>query len=236
MQTVSLSPLAESQGRIELLGLAPEHLAQVIESFGEKPFRSRQLAEWIYKKQVWDFSKMSNLSKALRQALQDHCKLSRLSLAHRQVSQRDGTAKYLFTCEDGQTVEAVYLPHDGRSTACISTQVGCAMGCRFCATGLSGFSRDLSPAEIYGQVLGIEEDQGILLDNLVYMGMGEPMANWEAVAQSVAILVAPEGRAWGKRHITLSTCGVVTGIDKLAAWGPDWQSPCTAQTMPSVAA
>jgi 23S rRNA (adenine2503-C2)-methyltransferase len=116
-------------------------------------------------------------------------------------------------------VESVFLPHEGRNTACISTQVGCAMGCRFCATGLSGFSRDLSPAEILGQVLGIEADQGCELDNLVYMGMGEPMANWDAVAESVAILYAPEGRAWGRRKITLSTCGVVSGIEKLAASG-----------------
>jgi 23S rRNA (adenine2503-C2)-methyltransferase len=205
--------------RIELLGLSPEHLGQVLMQLGEKPYRAKQLAEWIYKKKMWDFAQMSNLSKALRAGLQAHCQISALKLHERQVSKRDGTAKYLFQCADGELIESVFLPHEGRSTACISTQVGCAMGCRFCATGLGGLSRNLSPAEIIGQVLGMEADQNCELDNLVYMGMGEPFSNWDHVEDSITILLAPEGRAWGKRKITLSTCGVVSGIEKLAASG-----------------
>jgi 23S rRNA (adenine2503-C2)-methyltransferase len=219
LASTSLGAAASAGPRVELLGLSPQSLARVVSSLGDKPYRSRQLAGWIYKERVWDFAAMSNLSKPLRAALAEQCSISKLSLARKQVSQRDGTAKLLFTCGDGETVEAVYLPHEGRATACISTQVGCAMGCKFCATGASGFSRDLTPAEILGQVLGIEDELKVTLDNLVYMGMGEPLANWEAVAESIAILTAPEGRAWGKRHITLSTCGLVPGIEALAASG-----------------
>lgn len=205
--------------KTELLGLSLEKLSEIIQNLGEKGFRSRQLAEWIYKKKVRDFSLMHNLSKSLREKLALECQVGHLETANRQVSQRDGTTKYLFRCADGELVEAVYLPHEGRSTVCLSTQVGCAMGCRFCATGESGFSRHLTPAEIVGQILAIEEDKGEDVDNLVYMGMGEPMANWPSVQESLAILTAPSGRNWPGRKITLSTCGVVPGIEKLAASG-----------------
>jgi 23S rRNA (adenine2503-C2)-methyltransferase len=205
--------------KTELLGLSLEKLSEVIQSLGEKGYRARQLSEWIYKKKVSDFSQMHNLSKALREKLAAHCQVGKLEVARKQVSLRDGTTKYLFRCADGELVESVFLPHEGRSTACISTQVGCAMGCRFCATGESGFARHLTPAEIVGQVTAIEEDKGAELDNLVYMGMGEPMANWKAVSESVAILTAPAGRNWSGRKITLSTCGVVPGIDNLAESG-----------------
>ena len=136
-----------------------------------------------------------------------------------QRSQRDGTAKYLFRCEDGQLVESVFLPHEGRNTACLSTQVGCAMGCKFCATGESGFARNLTPGEIVAQVIGMEADQGQEIHNLVLMGMGEPLHNWENVRESMSALLDPAGRNWGPRKITLSTCGVVSGIDKLTESG-----------------
>jgi 23S rRNA (adenine2503-C2)-methyltransferase len=215
-----LNPTATaSPAKTELLGLSLEKLGTILESLGEKGYRARQLAEWIYKKKVGDFGLMHNLSKALREKLAASCQVGRLEVASRMESKRDGTTKYLFRCADGELVESVWLPHEGRHTACLSTQVGCAMGCRFCATGESGFSRHLSPAEIVGQVLAIEEDQGRALDNLVYMGMGEPMANWEAVAESTSILTSPAGRNWSGRKITLSTCGVVPGIAKLAESG-----------------
>ncbi len=225
MQTqTETPPLAALQGppedpKIELLGMPLKKLEDLLEGFGEKRFRAVQLAEWIYKKKSWDFESMTNLSKSLREKLKRHCRVSLLTVARRQVSRRDGTTKYLFRCPDGELVESVYLPHEGRRTACLSTQVGCAMGCRFCATGDSGFSRHLSSWEIVAQVLGIEADQGLELDNLVYMGMGEPMHNWEGTRESLATLLDPAGRGFGPRHVTVSTCGVVPGILKLAESG-----------------
>jgi 23S rRNA (adenine2503-C2)-methyltransferase len=136
-----------------------------------------------------------------------------------QRSQRDGTAKYLFKCADNQLVESVFLPHEGRNTACLSTQVGCAMGCKFCATGDSGFARNLTPGEIVEQIFGMEADQGQEIDNLVLMGMGEPLHNWDNVREALTALLAPAGRNWGPRKITLSTCGVVSGIEKLRESG-----------------
>ena len=135
---------AEIIQKQELLGVSLPRLQAFFERLGEKPFRARQVFEWIYKKNVTDFESMSNLSQELRDRLAREFKVSSLSPARKQVSQRDGTTKFLFRCDDGELIESVFLPHDGRNTACISTQVGCAMACAFCATtGDSGFSRNL---------------------------------------------------------------------------------------------
>jgi len=209
-----MSPSLAGEKR-ELLGLSLEHIQGVLAEFGEKPFRARQLYEWIYKKGVSDFSAMSNLSAPLRDKLSASCQVGRLGTHRKQVSERDGTSKFLFQCHDGELIEAVFLPHDGRNTACISTQVGCAMACAFCATGDSGFSRNLAPAEIIGQVDAIERETGQPLHNLVFMGMGEPLHNWEAVKETLQALFSPAGRHWGPRRVTISTCGVVSGIDAL---------------------
>jgi 23S rRNA (adenine2503-C2)-methyltransferase len=186
---------------------------------GEKSFRAKQIFEWLYKKGVADFSGMSNLSASLRQKLEEHFETLSLGIHRKQVSGRDGTIKFLFRCADGELIESVFLPHEGRNTACLSTQVGCAMACAFCATGDSGFSRNLSPSEIVGQVLAIERESGQALQNLVLMGMGEPLHNWEAVHEALSILMSPAGRHWGPRRLTISTCGVVSGMDKLTESG-----------------
>jgi 23S rRNA (adenine2503-C2)-methyltransferase len=203
----------------DLLGLSKDTLSAEFATLGEKPFRAKQVMEWVYKKNTRDFTKMSTLAKPLRDRLAADYTISSLSAHKVQRSQRDGTAKYLFKCADGELVESVFLPHEGRNTACLSTQVGCAMGCKFCATGESGFARNLTPGEIVAQVQGMEADQGQEIHNLVLMGMGEPLHNWDAVHEAMSALLDPAGRNWGPRKITLSTCGVVSGIDKLTASG-----------------
>jgi 23S rRNA (adenine2503-C2)-methyltransferase len=203
----------------DLLGLSKASLIAELDSLGEKPFRARQIFEWVYKRKVSDFSGMNNLGKSLRERLDAGYTLSTLAAYRVQRSKRDGTAKYLFQCSDGQLVESVFLPHEGRNTACLSTQVGCAMGCTFCATGESGFARNLSPGEIVAQVQGMEADQGAEIHNLVLMGMGEPLHNWENVREAMSALLDPAGRQWGPRHITLSTCGIASGIDALRESG-----------------
>ena len=213
MKTAAIDP------KTDLLGLPIPQLEDYLEGLGEKRFHARQVAEWIYKRKVFDFSKMTNLSKSLRQKLVELGTVSGLTIEKRRVSRRDGTAKVLFKSADGALVESVFLPHESRATACISTQVGCGMGCRFCASGLNGLARNLSSAEILAQVLGLEQDQGRELDNLVYMGMGEPLHNWEAVAASISVLTDSKARGWTGRKITLSTCGLAPGIRKLAESG-----------------
>jgi 23S rRNA (adenine2503-C2)-methyltransferase len=203
----------------DLLGLSLASLAAELGRLGEKPFRARQIFEWVYKHRVEDFGRMNNITKALRERLLADYTFAALHPHRIQRSQRDGTAKYLFQCQDGQLVESVFLPHEGRNTACLSTQVGCAMGCTFCATGESGFSRNLSPGEIVAQIHGMEADQGAEIHNLVLMGMGEPLHNWDGVREAMSALMDPAGRQWGPRKITLSTCGVVPGIDALRESG-----------------
>jgi 23S rRNA (adenine2503-C2)-methyltransferase len=190
-----------------------------METLGEKPFRAKQIFEWVYKHRIEDFSRMNNISRVFRDRLVADYGLTILSPHRVQRSQRDGTAKYLFRCQDGQLVESVFLPHEGRNTACLSTQVGCAMACAFCATGDSGFGRNLTPGEIVAQIHGMEADQGAEIHNLVLMGMGEPLHNWENVREAMSALLDPAGRNWGPRKITLSTCGVVPGIDALRESG-----------------
>jgi 23S rRNA (adenine2503-C2)-methyltransferase len=205
-------PTAEKR---ELLGLPLDELQALVAELGEKPFRARQLYEWIHKKQVSDFASMSDLSAPFREKLEARCRVGSLATHRKQVSERDGTSKFLFRCDDGELIESVFLPHEGRNTACISTQVGCAMACAFCATGDSGFSRNLRASEIIGQVNAIERETGQELQNLVFMGMGEPLHNWDNVRETLETLFNPAGRHWGPRRVTISTCGVVSGIDAL---------------------
>lgn len=201
----------------DILGLSPDSLAAEFATMGEKPFRATQVMEWLYKHRLKDFGQMNNLSKGFRERLVAEYRAASLGQHRVQRSQRDGTAKYLFKCDDGELVESVFLPHEGRNTACLSTQVGCAMGCKFCATGDSGFARNLTPGEIIAQIEGMEADQGQEIHNLVLMGMGEPLHNWDNVREALSALLAPAGRNWGPRKITVSTCGVVSGIDALTA-------------------
>jgi 23S rRNA (adenine2503-C2)-methyltransferase len=200
-----------------------EELAALLEQRGAKPYRARQIFEWVYQKQAASFDKMSNLPAELRHGLAEEFVVRGTKVVETAESHETKTTKYLIRLNDGETVETVVMWDRGRPTICVSTQVGCALGCVFCATGQSGFVRDLAPGEIVGQVLAVAEtaEFGERKPNLVYMGMGEPMLNYDATAKSIRILMDPHGLGIGARKITVSTAGIVFGIDRFAQ--EEWQ-------------
>ncbi|HHZ05029.1 radical SAM protein, partial [Acetomicrobium hydrogeniformans] len=184
-------------------------------NFGLQRYRADQICQWIYQKKVFDFQEMTNLSKELRGKLADAVMVAPPILTREETS-KDGTKKYLWQFHDGERVESVLLTQEGRLTACLSTQVGCPLACTFCASGQGGFVRDLSAGEIVGQFLAMENLAGRDIDNVVYMGMGEPFLNQESVFKSIKILNEPKMRGLGIRRITISTAGIVPGILALA--------------------
>lgn len=206
--------------RISLTDLSPEEIAEQLHI---KPFQGRQIFRWIQKKQVFDFEKMTDLSKDLRAALAQKCVAHRLELVTISESPTTGTRKALLRLEDGETVESVLIRDRERLTLCLSSQVGCAVKCSFCATGFSGFARNLSPGEIVEQALFLLRDfdtEG-RNPNIVYMGMGEPFRNYDAVVKSIRILMNPEGLNIGARRITVSTAGEAERIRNFA--DEEWQ-------------
>ncbi|GAB6100689.1 23S rRNA (adenine(2503)-C(2))-methyltransferase RlmN [Halanaerocella petrolearia] len=204
------------EDKIELIGQNLVELKKLMSELDQASFRAKQLFSWLYDKKVTSFSDMSNLAKDLRKQLQNKTELNRLDVVASQESE-DGTEKYLFKLEDGKRIESVYLPiEDKRHSLCISTQVGCAMGCEFCATGLHGLTRNLTAGEIINQILTVEEIKGVRITNVVFMGMGEPLANYEQVLKAVKLMNHNQGLNIGMRKITLSTCGLVPEIKKLA--------------------
>jgi 23S rRNA (adenine2503-C2)-methyltransferase len=201
----------------ELIGLTLEELEAVARDLGEPPYRGRQLAAWVYGKGAMTFAAMTDLPQALRERLSSAATLTRVrAILRRDAS--DATTKVLLGLRDGATVEAVVMRYDdGRRTACVSTQVGCGMGCTFCATGLAGLTRNLDAGEIVEQVLALERETAERMTNVVFMGMGEPLANYDATVKAVRLLNAPWARGLGMRHITISTVGLVPQIRRLAA-------------------
>ncbi len=198
----------------DLKSLDHHQLEVFLDELGEKKFRAKQLLHWIYQRDVIDFDRMSDLSKALRGRLQERARISSLSAATVETS-TDGTRKYLFQLEDGEFIEAVRIPMEAqRATLCISTQVGCAMGCRFCMTGSFGLTRNLRAEEIVNQVCAAREDGPVT--NIVLMGMGEPLNNFAQVVKALNILYLDDGLGYGTRRVTLSTCGLVPEIRRLA--------------------
>jgi 23S rRNA (adenine2503-C2)-methyltransferase len=187
-----------------------------MEEWHEPPFRADQICGWLYERRTFSFEEMTNLSKELRRKASETFGPAVPKIEKVEVSKRDGTQKILWSLRDGESVESVLLEQDGRKTACISTQVGCPLACSFCATGQSGFVRNLSCGEIVGQFLAMEKDQGSLIDNLVFMGMGEALLNMEAFLKAVRNLKHPKMRSLGARRMTVSTAGVVPGIHALA--------------------
>lgn len=183
--------------------------------WGLPRYRAEQLCQWIYGKKVFNMHEMTNLSKELRERLVYEL-LILPPITVREDESKDGTRKFLFQLYDGEQIESVLIPQGTHSTACISSQVGCPLACSFCATGQSGFSRDLTAGEIVGQLLAIEKRMGRDVENVVYMGMGEPLLNSAAVFKSIEILHSPKMRNLGARHITISTSGIVPGILELA--------------------
>jgi 23S rRNA (adenine2503-C2)-methyltransferase len=202
---------------IRLMG-AGELTAELVE-MGERPFRAMQIYEWLWVKSAVDFDSMTNLSKSLRSLLQEHYEIKNAVMSQAQHSE-DGTVKSIFRLQDGNLVEGVLIPTETRATACISSQVGCSLSCKFCATGYMKRMRNLDAGEIYDQVVLINQQSLDLLQrplsNIVFMGMGEPLLNYRNVIQAIDHLTSPEGLDMSPKRITVSTAGIAKMIRKLA--------------------
>lgn len=197
--------------------LSLEEIQKAVADLGEKPYRAKQISEWVYKKRATGFDQMTNLPLDLRRQLSERFCLRLVNLVKEVVSEQSGTTKYLFELFDGRLIESVFLPHARGATLCISSQVGCAFKCSFCATGSMGFIRNLSSGEIVDQVNFVRyylSEQGRPFSNVVFMGMGEPLSNLENVLKAVGILIDQVGI--GARHITISTVGIPKAIVRLA--------------------
>ncbi len=214
MTQVTLPPLKNS-GLAPLIGKTQAELVDLFTEMGHPRFRAEQVHHWLYVKCVQSFDEMLNLSKGFRQHLAERFQIGTLQIASKQVSE-DGTVKYLFQCADGNVIESVlmYFEERGSYALCVSTQVGCAINCSFCATGKMGLKRHLSASEIVEQYVQIQADSGKEIRNVVYMGQGEPLHNYENTVKSLRIL--NESCEVGMRRITVSTSGLVDHIDKLA--------------------
>lgn len=219
-------PMQDAEGRRELVGLSREELAAEMVAMGEKPFRAKQIWHWIYHQGARDFAAMSSIAKPLQARLAERFTIGRPGVTTEQTS-TDGTRKWLFAFRDGQQVETVYIPDEDRGAVCISSQVGCTLSCTFCHTGTQRLVRNLGAAEIVGQFMAARDsygewptptgEEGRLLSNIVVMGMGEPLYNYENIAKALTILMDHEGIGLSRRRITLSTSGVVPMMDKCGA-------------------
>jgi len=205
---------------LNLLDLDRQGLEDYFSELGEKSFRASQVVQWIHQKGVTDFQQMSNLSQALRDHLQNHTVIRMPEVVYDATS-TDGTRKWLLQLDDGNRIETVYIPEDDRGTLCVSSQVGCALDCSFCSTGRRGFNRNLSTAEIISQVLlatrliDEEKKPGRTVTNVVLMGMGEPLLNFDNVVRAVRIMMDDFAYGLSKRRVTVSTAGVVPAMDRL---------------------
>ena len=215
--------MTETNSRTSLLASTPEDLVTVMADLNEKPYRAKQLTEWIFRKRVETFAEMTNLSPALQAKLSERFYLRSLTVARVEGSE-DTTRKFLLKLNDGRFVETVLIPaslspegeRSARQTLCVSSQVGCAYDCKFCASGLAGFTRNLTADEIVEQVVQVEKHSGKRVDNLVFMGMGEPLSNYTNVTKAITVLNGDWGIGIGARHITVSTSGLAPQIMKLA--------------------
>lgn len=204
----------------DFLSLDLSRLKGALAELKEPEFRAVQLFEWVYKRGVSDFSAMSNLPKTLRERLGREFYFSPLKLLEREAD-KEGTEKFLWELDGGETIESVGLRHPNHLTLCLSTQVGCALACAFCATGAGGFVRNLTSGEIVAQVVHMERELGEGADNIVFMGMGEPLLNEENLYRAIETLHSPHGRNLGIRRFTVSTAGLPEAIERLADSGKD---------------
>lgn len=202
---------------VDIKSMTPEELAAWLKELGEPAFRAKQIFKWLYRG-VTSFEEMTDLSKALRQKLEEEALLTPPTVARKQASREDGTVKYLWRLADGNCVESVLMRYRHGNTVCISCQVGCRMGCAFCASTIAGKVRDLTPTEMLDQVLFTQMDSGAPVSNIVLMGIGEPLDNFDTVLRFLTLVNHPDGLNIGMRHISLSTCGLVGQIDKLAQY------------------
>ncbi len=191
-------------------------LEHFFEEIGEEKYRARQVARWVFKKGARSFDEMTDLPKDLRDRLSGFMEIGSLNILEKKVSRRKGAVKYLFGLSDGQAVEAVFLRYSYGNAVCVSTQVGCRMGCAFCASGIGGFVRNLRPGEIYDQVLGVQRDTCQRITHVVLMGSGEPLDNYSSTLTFIRNVIAPYALNLSPRRITVSTCGMVPQIRRLA--------------------
>lgn len=206
--------MQDKQNKINLKTFSRAELDAWISEIGEKNFRAAQLWSWMYLKNETVFDRMTNLSKDFRKKLSGIAEAGTLSLERKQISSTSGTQKYLWQMKDGLQVESVFIPDGKRKTVCVSSQVGCAINCRFCATATMGFVRNLTEFEILEQFLGVWRDLEDKPTNIVVMGMGEPFLNYDAVIKAMTILNHQDGAAMGARKITISTSGIIPQIQR----------------------
>ena len=203
---------------IDIKSMTLEEITQACREMGEPAFRGKQIFTWLHKG-VTSFDGMSNLSKAFREKLAAQYTITAPVVARKQMSKLDGTIKYLWELADGNCIETVLMQYRHGNTVCISSQVGCRMGCAFCASTVAGKVRDLRPSEMVDQVLFTQLDSGLEISNIVLMGIGEPLDNMDNVLRFLELINHADGMNIGMRHISLSTCGVIPGIDRLADLG-----------------
>ena len=199
----------------DLKSMTPAELEEWLRERGEPKFRAKQIFQWMHRGAT-SFGEMTNLSKALRDKLAEEAFLTVPVVERKQVSREDGTIKYLWRLNDGNCIETVLMRYQHGNTVCISSQVGCRMGCRFCASTLGGLVRSLRPSEMIDQVLFTQLDSGLPVSNIVLMGIGEPLDNFDTVMRFLELVNHPDGLNIGMRHISLSTCGLTEKIDRLA--------------------
>ena len=202
--------------KTDIKSLDYEELQQFMASIGEKPFRAKQLYQWMHEKLAADLDEMTNLSKGLREKLKETTTYTSLEVVERLVSGIDGTEKYLFRLSDGNVIESVLMRYHHGNSVCISSQVGCRMGCRFCASTLGGLTRNLKPSEMLDQIYRIQQVSGERVSNIVVMGTGEPLDNYDNLLKFIRLLTDEHGLNISQRNITVSTCGIVENIRRLA--------------------
>ncbi|MBQ9991410.1 MAG: 23S rRNA (adenine(2503)-C(2))-methyltransferase RlmN [Lachnospiraceae bacterium] len=205
--------------RMDMKSLTREELKIKVEELGEKGFRAGQLYQWMHEKLAESYEEMTSLSKSFRAKLEEEGALMKLDMIQVQESKADGTRKYLFGLSDGNMVESVWMKYRHGNSVCISSQVGCRMGCKFCASTLDGLERNLLPSEMLEQIYAIIRHTGEKVNNIVVMGTGEPMDNYDNLIRFIHLISSPGGQNISQRNITVSTCGLVPEMKKLAAQG-----------------
>lgn len=192
-----------------------EEMKKIVAQYGEKPFRAKQLMEWVHGKQVETFDEMTNIPEKLKNKLKDDFIISGVSIVEKQVSRKKDTAKYLFSLSDGNVIESVWMKYRHGNSVCISSQVGCRMGCTFCASTLSGLTRHLTAGEMLSQIYEIQRETGERVSNIIVMGMGEPLDNYDNLVKFIRLVSGENGLHISQRSITVSTCGLVDKIRDL---------------------
>ena len=203
-------------GKIDILSLDLQELQNLLIDMGEKKFRAKQIFQWLHVKKVFDFDKMTDISAQLRESLKEKFCINRLFVQKRLESCIDNTVKYLYRLHDDNFIETVLMEYSYGYSLCISTQVGCKMGCQFCASAIAGFVRNLTPSEMLMQIYETEKNSDVKISNLVLMGIGEPLDNFENVIRFLNLLSHKDGNNFSLRHVSLSTCGIVPKIYELA--------------------